>query len=83
MKKQLDDTNRRAVEFQEKSIALTAEVKKLREELVGLQDERKQSRKQSDANENLQKVIRDLEANVTNLSSRLIEAEGEKKASQI
>lgn len=40
--------------------------------MASLQDDKKQSKKQLDANDNLKKVVSDLEANVTNLSSRLI-----------
>lgn len=74
LKKQLEETNKRAIEHHEKTITLNSELKRLKEEMAALQDDKKQSKKQLDVNDNLKKIISDLEANVTNLSSRLIEA---------
>ncbi len=47
------------------------------------QEEKRSSKKQQESQDTLKKIIADLEANVVNLSSRLIESENERKAGQL
>lgn len=82
IKKQLEEVAGRSSEYYEKSLSLANEVKRLKDELQANETDKRNSKKQQESADVLKKIIADLEANVVNLSSRLIEADNEKKAAQ-